>query len=266
MNQDRFQEIPKDVRELILYDVDPQNLDALCFLNDEMRILCNDERILDKYISIHNLEIPDEFYELDIDDFIDKMVNTNSYILLNDFINKTLERVDGIPLDIIISHIIETILSNKNISDEMITQLFYFVEITDYDWIDDLTEKSVVNNRQEVIDWLKIRDLFNYSYALIGSILINDNKLYDRLNIIVSRSKIKLDYQYQRLINAGLKAKNLYVLNKILSDKNNPEILRAISDPYMLKVWTENYSIDDMPIKNEIMDLFDKYKYSYQQN
>ena len=55
--EDRFTQIPRDIRELILYETQPTDLDTLCQINQQMEDLCHDDRILDNYLNYYQLNV-----------------------------------------------------------------------------------------------------------------------------------------------------------------------------------------------------------------
>ena len=191
---DRFVDVPKDILELILYETDPKNLDTFCQINERINNLCQDKRILDKYIKYHQL------VSNNYESTIQLMIDTNSTILIAYFL-EDLTNTDEIFS--IYWIIIEQLTNNKNISDQdmfFLLKLIYFkfknardrsgvrnnsaryrLEIRNT-----LTDLALKTNRKQLIQLLKNNNLFDYTQSIHTSIIIgNVEEFMETINYIV---------------------------------------------------------------------------------
>ena len=222
-------QIPKDIQELIIYETKPEDLDILCQINEEMSILCQNNRIIKTYLDQHNLSIPqlkildDSNYMWNDSEFekyykyLYNMLHMKSLVLLRYILSMP---IYGSLNDI--SNFISYLFSN-NFSDDYIIEILSAFKLTqeDFGMLNILTNESIIRNRPKVINWLKLNNFYIYQEALILAIRKNNNNLFDEVFDLVTIHNYPIDWYTIASATDKSDSINLHILKRILSIKDS---------------------------------------------
>ena len=223
MNKDRLSQIPKDIRELILYETQPEDLDTLCEINQEMEDSCQDERVLNRYFNYHKLYQQKGSY-LDML----HIINIGSIVLIQHLIN-LLQKYNLLSI-LNIQIIIQLLNNNKNISDTDLIHLFKQLPLSD-EILHTLTYESVLNNRYQLIQWLKDEHYFQYRDAIHASVKSNNvgefiNSINSLNSVILGDDYIMWDVLVEEILDFN---PDPYFIVRLLAIKN-PKIVKLLDE------------------------------------
>ena len=134
---DYLSQTPKDIQELIIYETKPHDLDTLCRINEEMSILCQNNRILENYLHQHNLSIPPlsrgkTFEVYGTDGFFSYLINISikSLTLLRYVLSKIQNLYGKTRVADYIRGLILYLLTTESFPDEYIIQILSSLNLT----------------------------------------------------------------------------------------------------------------------------------------
>ena len=212
--KDRFLDIPRDILEIILYETKIEDLDTFCSINLRIDDLCQDDRVMDKYITQYGLKSED------LRKTITNIINTNSITLIKYFIESIKKRpIAQERLFLFITNL----LANKNISNQDIAFLIYFLPQT-YEIFNILTNRALLNNRHRLIKFLKEADIFDYRQSLESSIKMgNIEEFINTLNYIIDRNfydNYNRFFDISHILDWLIQNPNVQIVRYLLSIEN----------------------------------------------
>ena len=230
--QDYLSQTPQDIQELILYETSPENIDTLCQINENLTLLCQNPRIIDNYLEKYNLQIPipKNKYDLEFINSIVNIMNTNSITLITYVLSKILSLYgrEYLLYKTSFSDSIAKLIDKKFIADiNIIKILSILIPIFNESFAYRVTYRAVINNRNQLIQWLKDNNDYLHRAALEASI---EAHKYDEFNQILNYMLAnQIFINWGALIIDSIKYGNPYVLDQLIKLNNN-DIYKLLKD------------------------------------